>query len=87
MLPTAPILTIDPNSPLVNCKFAFTSGNLGTQDMIKSPNRKKSALIRLSSCLTSMLLLKIGHSLTLYGLLPNADQMDLLRQKDPADDS
>lgn len=86
-LPIAPKLTIDPNSPLVSFKLAFTSGNRGTQDIINRPNRKKSPLIRLSSCLTPMLWLKIGHSLTLFGRQLNVDPMDQLMQKAPKDDS
>ena len=85
--PIAPILTIDPNSPLVSLKLAFTSGNLGTQDIINRPKRKKSPLIRFSSCLTSMFWLKTGHSLTLSGQQPNADLMGRLTQKAPASDS
>jgi hypothetical protein len=81
------MLTIEPNSPLLSLKFALTSGNLGTQDMIKRPNIKKRALMRFSSCLTSMVFLKTGHSLTLYGQQLNVDQMDQPRKTDPVNDS
>jgi hypothetical protein len=38
--PAADVLMSDPNSPFESPKFAFTSGNLGSQDIIKNPNRK-----------------------------------------------
>ena len=87
ILPIAPMLRIDPNSPLVSCKLAFTSGNRGTQDIIKTPKRKKSALIRLSSTLLSMLSFKTEHSLALCGRRLVVDLMDRPRQIVPINDS
>ena len=60
-LPIAPMLTKDPNSPLVSFRLALTSGKRGTHDMMSNPKRKKSALSRLSSCSTPTIFLKIAH--------------------------
>jgi hypothetical protein len=39
--PREPVLIREPKPPLVRCNPALTSGNLGTHDMIPSPNVKK----------------------------------------------
>ena len=56
-------LSIDPKIPLFTPKNAFNSGKRGTQDIIAAPNRKNRILVNATSRL-----IKIAHSLDLYGL-------------------
>lgn len=85
-LPIAPILTNDPNSPLVSSRFALTSGKRGTHDMINRPKRKKRAFMRLSSCSTLMVFLKIGHWQALFEPPPIGGHWDQRVQRGWADD-
>jgi len=81
-LPIAPMLTREPNSPLVSLRLALTSGKRGTQDIIKSPKRKKSALSRFNSCSTPTVFFKTVHWQALYELPPIVGHFDQPRQKD-----
>jgi hypothetical protein len=47
--PRVPVLIKVPNWPLLKPKLAFTSGNLGTQAIIKIAKTKKSTCSSLSS--------------------------------------
>ena len=84
--PTLPRLIIEPNWPLVKPNCALKSGNLGIQDMMPKPNKKKSLVKVLNSASGVITCLVIGPSRTehlqeRFEPLLVVDQLDLQEQR------
>ena len=69
--PKAPTLSMEPKRPLFTPKFAFNSGNLGTQAMMPTPKKKKRAFVSATSRL-----IKIVNSLDLFALESTLGRLD-----------